>query len=64
MNQNFCKNLFSGGKSRKNGIPHVVGMYKIKPFATNDVPPSNKYHFKTICKICLKVLIKAPNNFK
>ena len=34
----------------------VVDVYKIKPFTRNDIPPTNKYHFK----ICLKLLIKTP----
>ena len=39
-------------------------MYKIKPFTTYAVPLSNKYSFKTKCKISLKLLTKPPNYVK
>lgn len=42
----------------------MVDMYKLKTFKPNDVLPSNKYTFKTKCKICLNLLLVAPNNVK
>ena len=51
-------------KTALTEIMPVVGMYRIKPFITNDIPPSNKYFQnnrknETMCKTCLKSLIKA-----
>ena len=43
-------------KTALTEIMPVVGVYRIKPFITNDIPPSNKYFFKTVetMKQCVK----------
>ena len=35
MVQNFCKNLFSGGKSRKNGIPVIKITFSLQKISQN-----------------------------
>ena len=45
----------------------VVDVEEIKPFTTNDIPPSSKITFQnngTMCKIFLKSLIKTPEQLQ
>ena len=48
----------------------VVDVEEIKPFTTNDIPPSSKITFQnnrnngTMCKILLKSLIKTPEQLQ